>query len=217
MTPASIQALQELRDLSTIKWYVIPLLAIVFYIYTLEIKKAKQSGNWNAVLAGFTIFGVDFINETWNGWVFHLTQHSAFWTTPGETALRTMVGWNIEIMFMFAILGIIFYNTLTEGKSIRILGLPEKWFWAISYALFCVFVECLLNIGGHLVWEYPWWNLSFGGVWLIFLIGYFHFFVAAIIVISIKSMKSKLIFVAAIYAVAIFMNVLAFGFLGWNY
>jgi hypothetical protein len=217
MTPASIQALQELRDLSTIKWYVIPLLAIVFYIYTLEIKKAKESGNWNAVLAGFTVFGVDFINETWNGWVFHLTQRSAFWTTPGETALRTMVGWNIEIMFMFAILGIIFYNTLTEGKSIRILGLPEKWFWAISYALFCVFVECLLNIGGHLVWEYPWWKLSFGGVWLIFLIGYFHFFVAAIIVISIKSMKSKLIFVGVIYAVAIFMNVFAFGFLGWNY
>lgn len=217
MTPASTQALQGLRDLSTIKWYVIPLLAIVFYIYTLEIKKAKESGNWNAVLAGFTIFGVDFFNETWNGWVFHLTQRSAFWTTPGETALRTMVGWNIEIMFMFTLLGIIFYNTLTEGKSIRILGLPEKWFWAVSYALFCVFVECLLNIGGHLVWEYPWWNLSFGGVWLIFLIGYFHFFVAAIIVISLKSMKRKLIFVGTIYAIAIFMNVLAFGFLGWNY
>ena len=217
MTPASTQALQGLRDLSTIKWYVIPLLAIVFYIYTLEIKKAKESGNWNAVLAGFTIFGVDFFNETWNGWVFHLTQRSAFWTTPGETALRTMVGWNIEIMFMFTLLGIIFYNTLTEGKSIRILGLPEKWFWAVSYALFCVFVECLLNIGGHLVWEYPWWNLSFGGVWLIFLIGYFHFFVAAIIVISLKSMKKKLIFVGTIYAIAIFMNVLAFGFLGWNY
>jgi hypothetical protein len=217
MTPASIRALQGLRDLATIKWYVIPLLAIVFYIYTLEIKKAKGSGNWNAVLAGVTIFGMDFFNETWNGWVFHLTQHSAFWTTPGETALRTLVGWNIEIMFMFTILGIIFYNTLTEGKSIRILGLPEKWFWAISYAIFCVFVECLLNIGGHLVWEYPWWNLSFGGVWLIFLFGYFEFFVAAIIVIGMKSMKNKLIFVGIIYAIPVLMNVLAFGFLGWNY
>ncbi len=217
MTPASIRALEGLRDLSTIKWYIIPLLAIVFYIYTLEIKKAKKSGNWNAVLAGVTIFGMDFFNETWNGWVFHLTQRSAFWTTPGETALRTLVGWNIEIMFMFTILGIIFYNTLTEGKSIRILGLPEKWFWAISYAIFCVFVECLLNIGGHLVWEYPWWNLSFGGIWLIFLIGYFQFFVAAIIVIGIRSMKNKLMFVGVIYAIPVLMNVLAFGFLGWNY
>jgi hypothetical protein len=25
--------------------------------------------DWNAVLAGLTIFAVDFFNETWNGWV----------------------------------------------------------------------------------------------------------------------------------------------------
>jgi len=92
-TPASQRALQGLRDLSTIEWYVIPLLAIVLYIYTFEIKKARGSGNWNAVFAGLTVFGMDFINETWNGWVFYLTQHSALWTTPGKTALRTMVGW----------------------------------------------------------------------------------------------------------------------------
>lgn len=38
-TPASQMALENLRDLSTLKWYVIPLLSIVFYIYTNEIKK----------------------------------------------------------------------------------------------------------------------------------------------------------------------------------
>jgi hypothetical protein len=51
-------ALDGLRDLSTLKWYVIPLLAIVFYIYATEIKKARQTGNWNAVYAGLTLFGV---------------------------------------------------------------------------------------------------------------------------------------------------------------
>ena len=40
MTPASQQALDGLRDLSTLKWYVIPLLAYTFYIYTLEMKKS---------------------------------------------------------------------------------------------------------------------------------------------------------------------------------
>jgi len=112
-TYASEQALRGLRDLSTLEWYVIPLLAIVFYIYASEIKQARRAGNWDAVLCGLTVFGMDFINETWNGWVFHLTQHSACWTTPGPTALRTMVGWNIEIMFMFAISGVIYYNTLS--------------------------------------------------------------------------------------------------------
>ena len=217
MTPATEQALNGLRDLSMIKWYVIPLFAIVFYIYTKEIKEARQTKNWDAVLAGLTIFGADFFNETWNGWVMYLSQRSAFWTTPGDTALRTLVGWNIEIMLMFLILGIIYYHTLSESKNEKILGLPEKWFWAIYYSVFCVFVECVLNIGGQLVWEYPFWNLSFKGIWLIFLIGYFQFFFFAALVISLKSMKAKLMMVGTIYAVPIIMNVLAFGFWGWRY
>lgn len=217
MTPASEMALQNLRDLTTLKWYVIPLLAIVFYIYTLEIKKARNNGDWNAVFAGLTLFGVDFINETWNGWVFHLTQRSAMWTAPGDTALRTMVGWNIEIMFMFALSGIIYYNTLSEDRSEKILGLPNQWFWAIGYAAFCVFIECLLNAGGHLVWEYPWWYRSFKGVWLIFLFGYFHFYVAIIIVINLKTIQRKIMAVSSLYAIAVIANIVTMGFLGWRY
>jgi hypothetical protein len=216
-TAASQRALEGLRDLSTLEWYVIPLLAIVFYIYTSEIKKARKSGNWDAVYAGLTVFGMDFINETWNGWVFHLTQRSALWTTPGDTALRTMMGWNIEIMFMFAISGIIYYNTLSENKEDKILGIPNRWFWAIGYSAFCVFVECLLNAGGHLVWEYPWWHRSFKGVWLIFLFGYFHFYVAALIVVGMKTHRSKIIFVSTLYSIAIVGNVVCMGFLGWQY
>ena len=217
MTEATVQALSGLRDLSMIKWYIIPLLSLVIYIYVREIKEARQTKNWNAVLAGLTIFGVDFFNETWNGWIMHLTQRSALWTTPGDTALRTMVGWNIEIMFMFLLVGIIFYHTLSDSKKEKILGLPEKWFWAIGYSVFCVFVECLLNIGGHLVWEYPFWYLSLKGVWLIFFFGYLHFFCFAILVISLKTMKNKLITLGIIYAVPIVMNILAFGFWGWRY
>ncbi len=217
MTEASKLALEGLRDFSMIKWYVIPLLAIVFYIYAVEIKKARETGNWEAIFAGLTIFGVDFFNETWNGWVFHFTGYSAVWTVPGDTALRTMVGWNIEIMFMFAIAGIIYYHTLTPGKNMKILGLPEKWFWAIGYAVFCVFVECILNYGGHLVWEYPWWERTFAGVWLIFFIGYFHFYVTVILVLMLKTDRARIIAVSCIYAVPILMNIFAFGIMGWNY
>lgn len=95
-TRSSQLALENIRDLSTLQWYVIPLLAIVFYIYTSEVKKARVSGNWDAIFSGLTVFGMDFLNETWNGWVFYFTQRSACWTTPGDTALRTMVGWNIR-------------------------------------------------------------------------------------------------------------------------
>jgi len=217
MTEASRMALEGLRDLSTIKWYAISLLAVTIYIWVKEINKARQTGNWNAVYAGLTLFGMDFINETWNGMVFHITQRSAVWTTPGETALRTMMGWNLEIMFMFSIAGIIFYYSISPDRKDKVLGIPDWWFWAIAYSAFCVFVECLLNIGGHLVWEYEWWNLSFKGIWLIFLFGYFHFFVAIILVLSMKTHKAKIITVSTLYSIAIAVNIIFMGILGWVY
>jgi len=217
MTEATLQALEGLRDFSTLKWYVIPLLAIVFYIYTKEISLARKTSNWNAVFCGLTILGLDFFNETWNGWVMVLTGRSAFWTAPGDTALRTMVGWNIEIMFMFAILGIIYYYSLSESKNKKILGIDEKWAMAVGYSAFCVLVEVVLNSAGMLVWEYSFWTASFAGIWLIFLIGYFHFFVGAIIMLSLKKFKSKLIMLGIVYAVPIIMNIIGMGILGWTY
>lgn len=216
-TPATERALEGLRELGSLEWYVIPLLAIVFYIYSSEMKKARSTGDWNAVFAGLAVFGMDFINETWNGWVFHFTQRSALWTTPGKTALRTMVGWNIEIMFMFAIAGIIYYNTISEEREQKVLGIPDWWFWAFAYSAFCVLVECVLNAGGYLVWEYPWWNRSFKGVWLIFLFGYFHFFVAALLVIGLRSLRSKLMAVGSMYGLAVSANAIALGLLKWRY
>ncbi|MBN1336182.1 MAG: hypothetical protein JXB39_09490 [Deltaproteobacteria bacterium] len=217
MTEATLAALDGLRDLTMLKWYVIPLLAIVFYIYAREIKEARRRGNWDAVLAGLTLFGMDFFNETWNGWVLAATGRSAVWTAPGDTALRTMVGWNIEIMFMFAIAGIVYYHTISDDPKERILGLNNRWFWAVGYAAFCVLVEVLLNVGGHLVWEYPFWNRSLGGIWLIFVFGYFEFYAAIILVLGLRKRSRQWALVAAIYAVPILMNLVARVGLGWNY
>jgi hypothetical protein len=203
-------ALDGLRDLSTLQWFVIPLLAIVFYIYAFEIKKAKQTGNWNVILCGLTVFGMDFFNETWNGWVCWFTQDQAFWTTPGPTALRVMVGWNIEIIFMFLINGIVFGHFLEDNADAKILGLNNRWFYAIFLAVFCVFIEIVLNLAGMLTWVYPFWNRTLGGVWLIFLIGYFHFYVACIIILKIKSPNKRWLAIAGIYMVPIIMNLIAF-------
>ena len=217
MTEASVRALEHLRDFSTLEWYVIPLLAIVLYIYAVEMRKARASRNWDAVLAGLTLFGMDFFNETWNGWALNITGRSAFWTTPGDTALRTMVGWNIEIMFMFAIAGIVFYSLCPENRAERVLGVPARWFWAVVFTAFCVLVECVLNAGGHLVWEYPFWNRTFAGIWLILVFGYFEFFAAINLVLALKTTRAKLVAVGIIYAVPVLMNVIGMGVLGWTY
>jgi len=90
-------------------------------------------------------------------------------------------------------------------------------FWAAVFSIFCVIVECLLNKGGHLVWEYEFWFRSAKGVWLIFLAGYFPFFCASILLISLKYIKQKIIAISVIYAVPVMMNVFGFWIMGWNY
>jgi hypothetical protein len=215
-TEASQQALEGLRELSMLKWYIVPLFGLVIYIYTKEIRKARETRNWDPIMAALVLFGCDFFNETWNGWVFHLSERSAVWTTPGDTALRVMVGWNIEIIFTFALFGLVYYYMLLPDKKTKILGLPNRWFFAIFFAAFAVFIEVILNMGGQLVWEYPWWFRSFGGIWIIFLLGYFYWFAAINFMLDMKSMKNKLIFIGVIWAVPIFLNVLA-AILGFRY
>jgi hypothetical protein len=46
---------------------------------------------------------------------------------------------------------------------------------------------------------------------------HFHFYVAAIIVVGMKTHKSKMIFVGSLYILAIAANIICMGFLGWQY
>jgi hypothetical protein len=208
MTEATMQALDGIRDLTMLKWYVIPLLAIVFYIYSKEMSNARKRNNWDVIFCGLVVFGLDFFNETWNGWLMHLSGYSAAWTAPGDTALRVTVGWNIEIIFMFLILGIIYYNSLSENQDKKIFGINEKWVVATGYTVFCVFIEVLLNKGGLLIWDYPWWNFSFLAIWPILIIGYGIFFFGAAALLCLKTNKQKITMIAIVYAVPIVMTII---------
>jgi len=213
-TSASLEAWGKLRILNeNFGWYIIPLLAIILYIYSVEIKKARETGNWSTIFAGLTVLGFDLINEIWNALVFKFTNYSAFWTTPGASALVILVGWNIEILFMFAIAGIVFAKFLPEDKDEKIFNrIPNRWFNAALFAAFCVFVEILLNWSDYLIWEYVWWH------WynpiLIFLIGYFHFFVFAFYVHDMEERKDQIKFVGILYAIGI-TAFIVFVSLGW--
>jgi len=187
MTEASIRALEGLRDFSTLQWYAIPLLAIVFYIYTVEVRQARAGGDFRALAAGAAVFGADLLNETLNGWILVLTGRSALWTAPGPTALRTMVGLNLEIMFMFALLGLVWYHSLSHKPGARILGLQEGWFFALAYSAICVVVEVALNAGGLLVWDYGFWNANPLGLLPIFVLGYLWFFAWALFATTRKT------------------------------
>jgi hypothetical protein len=209
MTESASQALAILRDGSQFQWYVIPLLAFVFYVYTTAVAERR----WNLVLAGLAFWGMDWFNEIWNGLVFHFTGYAPVWGAPGKTAYLILIGLNIEIMFMFAVSGIIWSNMLPPDRKAKILGLPNRWFIAVAGAIFCVFVEVLLNSVGALTWDYAWWSRS--APWLIFLFGYLTFFIVAFWVHDMKTIKGKLIAVGTIWAVVILSLILFIPILRW--
>jgi hypothetical protein len=208
-TKSAQEALNILRDGSQFQWYVIPLLALAMYIYAVEIERR----NWNIFFAGLAFWGMDWFNEVWNGLVFHYTQRAPIWGAPGKTAFLILIGLNIEICFMFAIMGITVAKTLPADRSRRILGVPNRWFIAVAAAVFSVIVELFLNAAGQLTWDYWWWNVR--TPWLIFLFGYLTFFIVAFWVHDMPTVRQKAAAVGAIYAFDAVCLVLFVGVLKW--
>ncbi len=209
MTPSAMEAQRILRDSSMFQWYVIPLFALVVYVYANEIERR----NWNLVLNGLALWGIDWFNEIWNGLVLHFTQYAPVWGAPGKTAYLILIGLNIEICFMFAVAGIVFSKMLPADKRLKILGVPNRLFFALIFAAFCAFVEYLLNLVGALSWDYTWWSRS--APWVIFLFGYFPFFLVCFWVFDIEKLKRKIGVISAIYVIdAIGLGLFA-GILKW--
>ena len=209
MSDFALDALSRLRDGSNFQWYVIPLLAFVFYVYTIEAEKR----NWNLVLAGLAFWGADWLNEIINGLVLRGTGYAPIWGEPGPTAYLILVGLNIETMFMFAVAGIIWTKMLHPDKNFKYLGLPNRWAVAIGGTIFSVFVEYLLNSVNALTWDYAWWNR--GAPWLILIFGYLWFFVFAFWVFDMKEFKQTIQVVGTLWVVDIIALIVFAGFLKW--
>ena len=209
MTPAAQSAFKLLRDLSQFKWYVIPLFALVVYVYANEIEKR----HWSLVFAGLAFWGMDWFNEIWNGLVFHFTKYAPVWGTLGNgSAYVILIGLNIEICFMFAIAGIAFAKMLPPDKKTKILGIPNRLFFAVTGSIFCVIIEIILNATGALTWDYPWWSAS--APWLIFLMGYLPFFLVSFWVFDMDSVKKQAITVGSILGFDL-ICLIVFISLGW--
>ena len=210
MAESAAKALALLRDGSHFQWYVIPLLLLVMYVYANEVERK----NWSLVLAGLSLWLMDWFNEIWNGLVFHFTGFAPVWGTPGNgSSLVMLIGLNIEICFMFALMGIVMCKMLPSDKNMKILGIPNRLLFAVVSSMLAVGIECLLNWVGALTWEYPWWNM--GAPWLIWLIGYMTFFLMAFWVFDMKTVKAKLITVGTQAAIIGLALIIFMGILKW--
>jgi hypothetical protein len=208
-TDAARRALAILRDGSHFQWPVIPLLLLVLYVYANEIERR----NWNVVFAGLALWGADWFNEIWNGLVFHFTGYAPVWAAPGGTAYLILIGLNLEICLMFAVMGVVVAKTLPRDPRRRFLGLPNRFVVALAASVFCVLVELGLNAIGQLTWDYWWWNVRTPS--LILVVGYLWFFVVAFWVHDLPTLRRKLRAVGALYAVDAACLLLFGGILRW--
>jgi hypothetical protein len=191
VTDFTLDAQRLLRDPSTFKWYVVTLLVLVLYVYTVEVERRR----WDIVLAGLAFWLADWINEIVNALILHCTDRAALWTVTGDTAYLILIGLGIEICFMFAIGGVIYAKSLPADRSLRILGMPNRLAIGLAFSIFATAVEELLHATGYFHWEYWWWNDTFPFPIVVF--GYLWFFLIAACVYDLPDNRARLRVVGA--------------------
>jgi len=172
-TDFTLRALRLVRDPHLFKWYAVALLAFVIYAYANEVERNR----WDVIAAGLAVWLADWFNEIVNALVLQATNRAALWTTTGPTAYQLLIGLNVEIMFMFAIAGIVYVKLLPADRATRILGIPNRLAVALGLSIISVAVEVFLHAAGTFHWEYWWWNVPF--VLLIIVFGYLWFYLYA--------------------------------------
>lgn len=201
---ADEQSLSMLRDSSQFSWSIIPIFLLILYIYSIEIKQK----HWSIVCAALAFWGMDWINEILNALFFHFNQRAPIWGLRGQSSFVFLIGLNIEISLMFAVMGLVAVKLLPKDRRLKILGLPNRWFFAILGSMAAVFVEILLNAAGVLTWQHIWWNSK--APWLIFLLGYLPFFLVAYTVYDRPTHAERCKITAAILSLVI-TSLLIFG------
>ncbi len=209
ITEASQEALDMLRDGSTFSWTTVTLLAFVFYVYAVEIERRR----WDIILAGIAFFLIDVFNELVNSAILHISDRSALWTVTGDTSYLILVGWCIEIVFLFLVTGIIFVKQLPADPRTRILGVPNRVFLVLAFSILCVLVEVFLESTGYFHWDYWWWNVPF--VPLIVIFGYATFFAIAAYVYDLGSNRRKQLRIVGGMAAVNATLAVGFGLAGW--
>lgn len=223
-----------------LKWYIVPLFVIWLFLIVNEIRQKRFSVVFGA--AAFWLW--DVFNETWNAMVYATTGQPVWGTTAaGGSALQILVGYNIEISFMFFILGMFTCKLLktTEGyegqgffdANKNWLDDPNNMYYKankkkseltpeeyktkvkailgrISVIVFgsiaAVIIEILLNKCNVLTWEKPWWQPNFP--FILFLIGYVPFYVAAVVIHDLPR-KWQLIGLGAILFVVVLLLIIS--------
>lgn len=209
VTSFTREAQHLLRHGGMFDWSTVTLLALVVYVYAVEV----QARRWSIVLAGLAFWLMDWANEIVNALFLHFDGHAALWTVTGHSSYVILIGLTIEISLFFAINGIVFTKVLPEDRAARILGLPNRWAISIALSLVSVGVELLLHADGVFHWYYWWWNVASFPVIVVF--GYLTFYVFAFWVYDMTDRSRQIAAVAGLASLDLLAGLLFGPLLGW--
>jgi hypothetical protein len=198
------QALELLRSGEPFNWYIISLLALVLYVYTNEISKK----NWKVIAAGLALYSVHWFFEILNALIQHFSGH-ALWTVPDGTAFLLLIGVGVELSFMFSIAGLVLSKLLPEDPKAKILGINNRFLFAIGNAAFFSVFEIFLAKTPAFHWVYPWW-----GALSVFITVYIPFFLAAFYCHDWEPQTQKR-FIGGVFAVDTILLIVFAGILQW--
>ncbi|MGO9487650.1 MAG: hypothetical protein ACLQBB_01325 [Solirubrobacteraceae bacterium] len=209
VTTFTREAQHLLRQPGMFDWSTVTLLALVVYVYAVEVERA----NWSAILAGLAFWLMDWANEIINALVLHFNGHAALWTVTGHSSYVILIGLTVEISLFFAINGIIFTKLLPRDRAVRRLGLPNRWALAIALSVVSVGVELLLHADGVFHWYYWWWNVASFPVIVVF--GYLTFYVVCFWVYDMDDRRRQLTVVGSLAALDLTAGLVFGPLLGW--
>jgi len=207
--PYTRQAQELLRAPGHFNWSTVTLLALVVYVYSVEV----QRRDWSTILAGLTFWLMDWLNEIVNALVLHVNGDAALWTVTGSSSFVILIGLTVEISLFFAINGIVYVKLLPSDPRVRIAGIPNRWALAIALSLVSVGVELLLHELGVFHWHYWWWNVASFPVIVVF--GYLTFYVVCFWVYDMDDRRRQVGVVGALAALDLLIGLVLGPVLGW--
>jgi hypothetical protein len=198
------QALSILRSPENFEWYVIPLLALVIYVYTNEISKQ----NWKGIAAGLSLYLVHWFYEIVNALIQHGSGH-ALWTVPAGTSFLILIGVGIELSLMFSVAGLVLSKILPADPRLKILGINNRIFLAVVNAALFSVIEIFLARTPAFHWVYTWW-----GAFPVFVTVYIPFFVVSFLCYDWKP-KVQMTVITTLFLTDALMMVVFAGILKW--
>lgn len=180
----------DVRSTANFNWTFIFILAVVFYVYWSEIRKK----NYDAVYAGFALYGVHWLYEIVNAIIGHCTGYPLWSVSNESTTFILLIGVCWELSMMFALAGIISFKMLPDDRSKRYFagngrkGISCKLVGALEMALLFALFESFLagTSNNSFIWVYKWW-----GVLPVFITTYVPFFLASNFVPDMGAVKRK--------------------------